>query len=119
MQLWSIVVAWIVGILWGTTNPLIKRGSEKVKVLHGESSLLKHLTTPSFIIPNLINKSGSALFVLLLGQESSDLSRVAPLANGIDLGFTALTDIALGESFQLIYLIPGLALLFIGVILCS
>jgi hypothetical protein len=119
MHLREIGVAWIVGAIWGITNPLIKRGSENVNVLHGQNSLIRHLATPSFILPQLANKFGSALFILLLGQDSSELSRVAPLANGLNLGFTALTDIVLGESFELSYLIPGLVLLFIGVLLCS
>ena len=119
MHFREIGAAWTVGAIWGITNPLIKRGSENVKVLPGQNSLIRHLATPSFILPQLANKFGSLLFILLLRQDSSDLSRVAPLANGLNLGFTALTDIVLGESFELLYLIPGLVLLFIGVILCS
>ena len=120
MKIWSIAVAWLVGLLWGITNPLVKKGSEAAGHLHGKkNSIFAHLKTPSFIIPQLINQSGSILFILLLGQESADLSRVATLSNAVNLGSTALAEIALGESFQLQYLIPGLFLLLIGVVLCS
>jgi hypothetical protein len=108
----------IVGLLWGLTNPLIKRGSEAVErsKKQGQHWLLAHLS-PQFLIPLLANQSGSALFIWLLGK--GEIGSVVPQANGFSLIFTALADLALGERYNLAWLIPGLLLVASGVLLCG
>lgn len=109
----------LVGLLWGLTNPLIKRGSEKADHLRKEGAhwLLAHLS-PQFLLPYVANQSGSALFVYLLGV-GSDIGSLVPQANGISLIFTALADLALGERYSLAWLVPGLLLVASGVVLCG
>lgn len=50
---------WIVGLLWGVTNPLVKRGSIAAEARASSggkfSSLASHVTTPSFLLPQVIN----------------------------------------------------------------
>ena len=49
----------------------------------------------------------------------ADISAVVPTANAISVLFNALADFALGERYRLTLLIPGLALVFLGVVLCG
>ena len=81
------------------------------------NSLLLHLTTPAFIIPQLLNLSGSILFALSLG--SADLSIAVPLANGVSLFSNAIVDHFVGEGAPLWPGIPGIVLILTGVTLCS
>ena len=59
--------AWLIGILWGVTNPLVRRGSLEACCRKNCSPWVAHLTTPAFIIPQVLNQAGSALFIYLLG----------------------------------------------------
>jgi hypothetical protein len=61
---------------------------------------------------------GSALFVVLLGGDAP-LSAVVPLANATSLAANAAADLALGEAFSLPLLLPGLALVAGGLLLCA
>jgi hypothetical protein len=55
----------VVGLIWGFTNPLIKRGSaalERRKV-PGDGAAAEWralLSTPSFLVPQLLNQVGPA-----------------------------------------------------------
>lgn len=122
--MWQAAFCIVVGLMWGCTNPLVKRGSEQVQQKqdklsnpHALSSLLLHLTTPSFIIPQLVNLSGSVLFATQLG--GAVLSVVVPLTNGIALAANAVMDVLMGSKYQLQYLLPGLILVTLGFILCT
>ncbi|GAX72866.1 hypothetical protein CEUSTIGMA_g321.t1 [Chlamydomonas eustigma] len=119
------VYAWLVGILWGTTNSLVKRGAlvAEAKTLSRRGSsgkldaIIDHVTTPAFVVPQLLNQVGSGLFIYLLGI--SDITVVVPAANAISVLCNALADVLLGESYNIFYLLSGLVLLFGGVILCG
>eukprot|EP00798_Chlamydomonas_sp_ICE-L_P011606 gene11606-34311_t len=114
----------LVGALWGITNPLVKRGSavaeqrvssaEKQGAIH---SRLIFASTPAFFIPFGLNQCGSALFAYLLGN--TDISLLVPAANAAAVLFTAVTDVALHEKYDLRYLIPGALLIAGGIILCG
>ena len=90
LPLSTLLPSLLIGLLWGLTNPLVKRGSavadrkqaaaaaKRGKALLTDSWVAL-LTTPQFLIPQLINQCGSALFIYLLGQV--DISRVVPSAN--------------------------------------
>ncbi|KAL4521130.1 hypothetical protein Ndes2526B_g00297 [Nannochloris sp. 'desiccata'] len=117
----------IVGLLWGITNPLIKKGTEAVslskkkrKALTGFNfldSVLLHLTTPAFIIPQALNLCSSVLFALSLGFN--DLSIAVPLANGTSLFANGILDHFLGNGAPLWPGFPGILLIITGVTLCS
>ncbi|PNH07826.1 Transmembrane protein 234 [Tetrabaena socialis] len=118
------LAALVVGLLWGVTNPFVKRGSEAVsaKLSKLPSSGLPQqlrvwLSTPAFLIPQLLNQSGSALFIYLLG--SNDISVVVPAANAGSLVVNALADLALGEPLRVPHLLLGAALVAAGVYLCG
>lgn len=121
------LAALLVGLLWGVTNPFVKRGSGKVdervkRFASGSPAFSQQLwiwlTTPSFLVPQLLNQSGSILFVYLLGS-GGDISTIVPAANACSLLFNALADLALGEPFQLPQLGLGTLLVAFGVYLCG
>lgn len=56
--------------------------------------------------------------MLLLGAGAR-LSLVAPLANATALAANAAADAALGERYRWRLLLPGLALVACGLLLCS
>ncbi|GAB4823770.1 hypothetical protein N2152v2_010816 [Parachlorella kessleri] len=116
----------VVGLLWGTTNPLIRRGtlqaaSRPVTRLTGlptTDQLLHHLATPAFLLPQAVNLVGSALFAWSLGFGR--VSVAAPVANGVSLAANAAVDwLLLGDRLQLGSAVPGLLLVLLGVTLCS
>ena len=53
-------------------------------------------THPQYIVPFVINQSGSVLFTVLL--NAFDVSRVAPMANALTFVFTFFTAWVLGET---------------------
>ena len=113
----------LIGLLWGSTNPLIKRGSVTVEAKRGDNqqSFLGEwralLTTPSFLLPQLLNQVGSVLFAASLAY--SDISVAVPTANATSLAANAVVDLLLGERFRLAYLLPGLLLVGSGIVLCT
>ena len=104
-----------VGMLWGVTNPFIKRAAEKASkeradaprpaaggststgagtgaASPGRSHLatLRHFCTePRIFVPFLVNQTGSLVFYYLLSKEP--VSRTAPVCNALTFIFTALT----------------------------
>ncbi len=84
--------------------------------------VLAHVTTPAFLVPQLLNLSGSLLFTVLLHQPGSRLSFAVPLANGTSILANAVVDWAVaGKSDRRVsarYLL-GVACLGLGVLLCS
>lgn len=114
----------IVGLLWGATNPFIKRGSvlvERKKLGKKSAGFLSEwgalLTTPSFLLPQLLNQAGGILFAILLA--GSDISVAVPVANGTSLAANALVDLVLGEKYKLGLLLPGTCLVGAGIYLCT
>jgi hypothetical protein len=65
-----LLFAWLVGLLWGLTNPLVKKGTCTASKKPG-NALWAHLTTPAFIVPQVLNQTGSVLFVWLLGVSGA------------------------------------------------
>lgn len=117
--MWSAVASLLVGLIWGSTNPLIKRGSlqvEQYQRQHPGCGFWAWLQL-GLILPWLINQSGSALFVLLLAN-AADISRAVPIANAVSIAANAVADLCLGEQYKLQYLLPGCMLVGAGLLLC-
>ena len=122
----QVPLAVAIGLVWGLTNPFIKSGSARLQEKrlsqcaanrNAWQSVRLLLTTPSFLVPQLLNVCGSAAFAILL--TVGDLSIVAPVANAISLAANTVVDISLGERFRLGYLLTGLSCVAIGTALCS
>jgi len=126
-----------VGLLWGATNPLIKRGSLAVERKKKEAAARAGggggggeragagfvaewralLTTPSFLVPQVLNQLGGLLFIALL--SGADISVAVPAANATSLAANAAADVLLGERYRLRFLLPGTALVALGLYLCT
>ncbi|RNA02988.1 transmembrane protein -like [Brachionus plicatilis] len=100
-------------LLWGITNPFIRKGSiglEKIKADNfvTKSYLeFKYLFTNlnvnillsklfRYLVPFILNQIGSILFYIALA--SANLSLVVPITNSLTLLFTTIAGIALGEE---------------------
>ncbi|KAE8883967.1 hypothetical protein PF005_g12731 [Phytophthora fragariae] len=114
-----------VGVLWGCTNPLIKRGSNAdVMYTRKDNSLgeivkqlLGLMKNWQFLLPFALNQSGSVAYVFLLG--STDVSNAVPICNSLAFVFTAITSRLLGEKPQRpISTYTGMLLILVGVAIC-
>lgn len=85
--------------------------------LPAADALLQHLAAPAFILPQLLNLSGSVLFAAALAHGS--ISAAVPLANGVSLAANAVVDHLLGDRLALGPGLPALALVLTGVTLCT
>lgn len=82
----------LVGLFWGCTNPFVKSGQEKFKSKLQEramSSIRFFLSTPSLILPFIVNQMGSLLYYFILRTEP--ISRASPICNSVAFLFTAIT----------------------------
>ncbi|TMW57440.1 hypothetical protein Poli38472_003365 [Pythium oligandrum] len=114
-----------VGALWGCTNPLIKTGSgDDVMYTRRDNSAAEfarqgvHLVKNwRFVVPFLLNQSGSVAYVYLLG--STDISNAVPICNSLTFVFTAMTSRLLGEKPRRpLSTYTGMVLILLGVLLC-
>ncbi|CAD1473483.1 unnamed protein product, partial [Heterotrigona itama] len=92
----SIVFLTVVAFLWGVTNPFIKKGAkglENVKSSSNFGQFFKELaflvTNLKYIIPFIINQSGSVLYFLTLSK--ADISLAVPVTNSLTFVITAMT----------------------------
>ena len=81
------------------------------------SVLLLDPISMQYVVPFLINLSGSVLFISTLAE--SKLSLAVPIANASTFVFTALSGALLGEKLNPLYTILGVALVVTGVVLCQ
>ena len=116
-----------VGIIWGSTNSLIKGGSiaanlqSQTETQYSSWSVvdfwIRLLTSWKFLLPQALNLAGSVCFTVLLAK--APLSFVVPVTNAVSLLANAVTDWALGEQVDLAYAAPGVLLLALGIGLCA
>lgn len=114
--MWTVVAALLTGLIWGVTNPFIRKGSIKVEAYEQQGIGWRSWLQPSLILPWLLNQSGSVLFTVLLA--SADISRAVPIANAVSIAANTVTDLFLGEQYCLQRLVPGCILVACGVMLC-
>lgn len=100
MWYWLVLVA----LIWGSTNVLMKLGSAGVTSLpKRSSSLLAFIhefiflfTRPRYVLPFLVNISGSVLFYYSLSQ--ADMTLVVPIVNSLTFIFTTIVSKLVGEA---------------------
>jgi drug/metabolite transporter (DMT)-like permease len=124
-----------VGVLWGCTNPFLKRGQEEIaqhsgaskenakqsvsksvfiSFLHSTLATFQSLLEPKLLFPFILNQLGGLFFYYLVAIEP--MRRAAPLCNSLTFGFTAITAYIIGErSNDPILLGTGVLLVLIGV----
>jgi Putative transmembrane family 234 len=105
-------VLWIilVGIIWGSTNVYMEKGTQKSLKLSFLPGFLNTFLHPEFLVPYGMNQLGSVLYYFQLGQV--DLKIAVPLANSI----TFLTTTLLSKPSIRTYI--GGGFIITGVTLC-
>ncbi|KAK7358350.1 hypothetical protein VNO77_00277 [Canavalia gladiata] len=123
-----------VGVVWGATNAIMRRGAllwdEALKssakpqphstlsqqVLISLGNWLKLLCIWQYSIPFLINLSASATFFAILSD--APLSLAVPVTNATTFAATAIFGILLGEHTHLPHAFFGTALIVLGLCFC-
>eukprot|EP00035_Acanthoeca_spectabilis_P030378 m.476623 g.476623 ORF g.476623 m.476623 type:complete len:132 (-) comp41464_c0_seq1:406-801(-) len=119
---WAALV--LVAALWGSTNPLLRAGSEGVQHVRIKGSPFRQglaelwflATRWQYVCPFALNQLGTALFLWSLG--TSDLSLAVPLCNSLTFVFSVLVGRMLGEPPQTPQTYLGLGLIMLGSSLC-
>ncbi|KAL0112050.1 hypothetical protein PUN28_013343 [Cardiocondyla obscurior] len=119
----SVIYLFLVAILWGTTNPFMRKGARGLEDVKGASfyeQFFKEIaflvTKLNYILPFLVNQCGSILYFLTL--ESTDLSLAVPVSNSLSFVFTAITSWFLGEEKVHKNTYLGMILVLCGTTLC-
>ncbi|KAK0089087.1 hypothetical protein PV326_004601 [Microctonus aethiopoides] len=119
----AVVCSIIVAILWGLTNPLIKKGAHGMDTIVAQTIVSKFFKQILFLVkrwqyllPFLLNQCGSILYVSNLGN--SDLSLIVPVTNGLTFAFTAITGWISKEEKLPKNVYTGMFLIFFGSVLC-
>ncbi|XP_023725914.1 transmembrane protein 234 homolog [Cryptotermes secundus] len=112
-----------VGVLWGATNPFIKKGSagvENVSAPHSSLQLLYEIQYLvcrwQYLLPFILNQFGSVLYYITL--RTSDLTLAVPVANSLTFVATALCGWAVGEELPHRNTYFGILLVLSGISLC-
>jgi len=99
----------LVGILWGCSNPFIKHAQTTIDGCNNGSQgappysfnklhlimisiydeIYRLMTSPTLLIPFIINQSGSVVYYYLLSNQP--ITRASPICNSLTFMFTALT----------------------------
>ncbi|XP_046684432.1 transmembrane protein 234 homolog isoform X1 [Homalodisca vitripennis] len=115
----EMMYLFLVGLLWGVTNPLIKKGSAGVSKVEGGNVFVRFFKDIKFfvtnwkcMIPFLVNQSGSVLYYFTL--KSANLTFAVPITNSVAFLVTAITGWCLGESAPKPRTILGSSLIVLG-----
>ncbi|XP_034432827.1 transmembrane protein 234 isoform X2 [Hippoglossus hippoglossus] len=113
----------LVSVLWGCTNPFLKRGSAGIEDVSGSSRTSQLLAEVKFLflntkylVPFLLNQCGSLVYYYTL--STAELSFVVPVANSLTFLCTLLTGKLLGEEFGGKQAVAGMFLTMAGITLC-
>lgn len=113
----------VVAGLWGATNPFIKSGSKGIESIKASTpvrqfvaELLFLMTNWKYLVPFLLNQSGSVMYYITLA--SADLSLAVPITNSLTFIFTAISGHMLGERIKSRKTVFGMVLVVAGVTLC-
>lgn len=113
----------LVALLWGATNPLLRRGGAGIERVRAANRLLRLFaelkflaTTPRYLLPFLANQAGSLLYYLTIAR--ADISLAVPITNSLTFVVTTLVGRALGEPTASHWTYVGVVIVSCGVTLC-
>ncbi|XP_062890927.1 transmembrane protein 234 [Mobula hypostoma] len=113
----------LVALLWGATNPFLKKGTEGIEKVKSGNAVTQLFAEMKFLIfnykymiPFLLNQSGSVLYYFTLA--STDLSLAVLMSNALTFLFTLITGKLLGEDIGGKQEITGMLLTLMGITLC-
>ncbi|XP_006612816.2 LOW QUALITY PROTEIN: transmembrane protein 234 homolog [Apis dorsata] len=118
------IIFLIVPFIWGIiTNPFIKKGAKGLENVKSSSKFGQFfeefaflITNLKYLVPFIINQSGSILYFLTLSK--TDISLAIPVTNSLTFMVTAITGLILGEEKIHKNTYIGMILILIGTILC-
>ncbi|KAK6474292.1 transmembrane protein 234 [Huso huso] len=115
VSLLEVLCLVIVAVLWGGTEGIeeVKKGSVVLQFLAEIQFLFLNY---KYLVPFLLNQSGSVIYYLTLA--STDLSLAVPVSNSLTFLFTLLTGKLLGEEIGGKRAVFGMFLTMLGVTLC-
>ncbi|XP_001650943.2 transmembrane protein 234 homolog [Aedes aegypti] len=120
----SLVMIVVVALLWGATNPFIRRGSLGYNNLKAPTKCgqlwleVKFLVSRwQYLLPLALNQLGSVVYVFAL--QRTELSLIVPMANSLTFVFTVITARLLGEQGGSWKTYTGMILVIAGTVLCS
>mgnify|MGYP001085287169 CR=1 FL=1 len=105
-MIWIIIA----GAIWGATNILLKKGTNYNLGFKALPEFLNSFLHPYFLVPYLLNQSGSLIFYWQLGQIP--LKVAVPVVNSIAFIIPVLFDSRTTNTFI------GTALVILGISLC-
>ncbi|XP_067867867.1 transmembrane protein 234 [Heterodontus francisci] len=113
----------LVALLWGGTNPFLKKGTEGIEKVKSRNFVTQLFAEMKFLflnykylVPFLLNQSGSVIYYFTLA--STDLSLAVVLSNSLTFLFTLLTGKLLGEDIGGKQAMTGMLLITMGITLC-
>ncbi|XP_061699209.1 transmembrane protein 234 [Syngnathoides biaculeatus] len=113
----------LVSVLWGCTNPFLKRASEGIEHVSKSGKVAQLLAELKFLflnvkylVPFVLNQSGSLVYYYTL--STADLSLAVPVSNSLTFLWTILTGKLLGEHFGGKQALAGMFLTMVGITLC-
>ncbi|KAG8224012.1 hypothetical protein J437_LFUL001089 [Ladona fulva] len=116
-----------VGVLWGGTNPFLKKSTAGVDKIKYDSKIKTFFSEVKYffcnwkyLIPFVLNQCGSVLYFFTL--QNTELSLAVPVANSLTFVFTWIVGMALGEKpadkISFTGTIFGMILILFGITLC-
>jgi drug/metabolite transporter (DMT)-like permease len=112
----------LVSLLWGATNPFLKRGSIGIEDIEHKNRILKFMLEMKFLffnwrymLPFVMNQLGAVLYYTTIGK--ADITLAVPITNSLTFIFTTLFGHLLGEKISK-WTITGVAMVTTGVVLC-
>ncbi|XP_076340293.1 transmembrane protein 234 isoform X4 [Tachypleus tridentatus] len=103
IQFGSVALLIVVSALWGLSTPWLRQGSAGIEHVNYDSAIKQWLaelwflaTNWRYVIPFLVNQSGSVLYAATLGV--TDLSVAVPLTNALTFIFITVYGRFLGEE---------------------
>ena len=112
----------LVSLLWGATNPFIKKGGAGIESVQHENKIWKFLLEMKFLflnwqylVPFAINQLGAILYLMTIGK--ADLTLAVPITNSLTFLFTSLFGKLVGEKISWATVV-GVILVLCGVTLC-
>ncbi|XP_071964364.1 transmembrane protein 234-like isoform X4 [Antedon mediterranea] len=101
--MYEIIWLTFVAVLWGGTNPFIKKGGAGIEKISERTAVRQFLAELKFLflnwkylVPFLLNQSGSILYYVTLA--TMDLSIAVPITNSLTFIFTLISGKLLGEN---------------------
>ncbi|KAG5869505.1 hypothetical protein JTB14_008056 [Gonioctena quinquepunctata] len=122
-MIFQILSLIMVGMLWGATNPFIKKKSKGINKVKAKSKFsrffleLKYLLTNiEYLVPMALNQLGSVLYFITL--QEVDLTLSVPIANSLTFVFTAVSGWIMGEDLPKKSTVVGVILVILGTLMC-